>query len=273
MDWLMQKWPIREDEKVQDFRKKMIVSLRRHCKGWGANWGSDIRKRKQHLMAEIQHLDRRADQVGLSDSDWEQRSRLEGDLENIYKLEELFWQKRGEEKWILEGDANTSFFQRIANGRKRKCTITFLEHESSRVIQDQKELESHITQYFKELFGRESRGGISLHRDIWLNSGGLSEEDKQELIEPFTMKELEDAVADMKSNTAPGPDGFPVEFYKKCWVQLREPLKEMKKREFILVMVLRNGILKWPLTSRQSVKVLILQISLERLVFYQKLVI
>lgn len=30
---------------------------------------------------------------------------------------------------------------------------------------------------------------------------------------------------------------------------------------------------KWPLTSRQSVKVLILQILLEQLVFYQKLVI
>ncbi|KAK6771099.1 hypothetical protein RDI58_031654 [Solanum bulbocastanum] len=38
-------------------------------------------------------------------------------------------------------------------------------------------------------------------------------------------------------------------------------------------MVLGNGILKWRLISLQSVRVFILQILLELLVFYQKLVI
>jgi hypothetical protein len=30
-------------------------------------------------------------------------------------------------------------------------------------------------------------------------------------------KELEDIVMDMKSDMAPGPDGFPVHFFKKFW--------------------------------------------------------
>uniref|UniRef100_A0A804RRI9 Uncharacterized protein n=1 Tax=Zea mays TaxID=4577 RepID=A0A804RRI9_MAIZE len=59
---------------------------------------------------------------------------------------------------------------------------------------------------------------------------------------------------------------------RKCGKNDKKILEHQFERDdrsgsFILVMVLRNGIPKWPLTSRQSVKVLILQILLEQLVF------
>ena len=34
----------------------------------------------------------------------------------------------------------------------------------------------------------------------------------------FTARELDEVLASMKTNTAPGPDGFPVPFFKKFWV-------------------------------------------------------
>ena len=34
---------------------------------------------------------------------------------------------------------------------------------------------------------------------------------------PFTKKEVFEAISQMKNNKAPGPDGFPAEFHKKCW--------------------------------------------------------
>ena len=37
------------------------------------------------------------------------------------------------------------------------------------------------------------------------------------LAAPFTEKEVFEAISQMKNNKAPGPDGFPAEFYKKCW--------------------------------------------------------
>jgi hypothetical protein len=33
---------------------------------------------------------------------------------------EIYWQQRGGEKWILDGDNNTDFFHLAANGRQRK---------------------------------------------------------------------------------------------------------------------------------------------------------
>ena len=37
------------------------------------------------------------------------------------------------------------------------------------------------------------------------------------LAAPFSEKEVFEAISQMKNNKAPGPDGFPAEFYKKCW--------------------------------------------------------
>ena len=37
------------------------------------------------------------------------------------------------------------------------------------------------------------------------------------LVAPFSEKEVFEAISQMKNNKALGPDGFPTEFYKKCW--------------------------------------------------------
>lgn len=52
------------------------------------------------------------------------RLQLEEGLEKLMELEELYWQQRGSEKWVLEGDSNSSFFHLVANGRKRKKNNT-----------------------------------------------------------------------------------------------------------------------------------------------------
>lgn len=45
----------------------------------------------------------------------------------------------------------------------------------------------------------------------------LRTDENEILSAPFTEKEVFEAVTQMKQNKAPGPDGFPAEFYKKCW--------------------------------------------------------
>jgi hypothetical protein len=50
-------------------------------------------------------------------------------------------------KWILEGDANTGFFHSVANGRRRKCIIEFLDTESGRIT-EQGDLVAHIEAFF-----------------------------------------------------------------------------------------------------------------------------
>jgi hypothetical protein len=91
------------------------------------------------------------------------------------------WQKRGGEKWLLQGDANTGYFHNKATGRRKKCTIFYLE-DGDRIISADHALREHIEGYYKNLFGREETKGISVQEDFWSNQETLSVEEANKLI-------------------------------------------------------------------------------------------
>src|SRR6266542_370323 len=55
----------------------------------------------------------------------------------------------------------------------------------------------------------------------------VSEEENAFLIAPFTEEEVRKAVFQMEHNKAPGPDGFPAEFYQNFWEIINAELMEM----------------------------------------------
>jgi hypothetical protein len=211
-------WPERGEGKIQDFWREMKAYTRRFCKGWGANTNSQIKNKKKDLLGKLKNLDSEMESNGLNVLQRQQRYEWENELEGIYQFEAIQWQRRGGVKWILEGDSNSRYFQ--ANGRKKKCTIFALE-DGERSIRDPKDIRDHVESYYKSLFGKEKMGSITLGENFWNDRGRLSNEEAQELIRPFTIKEIEDTLRDMEVNSAPGPDGLPVGFYREFWTELK----------------------------------------------------
>ena len=68
----------------------------------------------------------------------EERRRIEEELEKVNEAEELYWQQRGGEKWIFEGDSNTNFFHLTTNSRRRKKTILSLEEKGENITDPEK---------------------------------------------------------------------------------------------------------------------------------------
>ena len=99
----------------------------------------------------------------------------------VYEAEELMWQRRGGENWLLKGDSNTGYFHGVANGRKRKCLIKSLM-DGDRVIEDKEELKKYITDFYKGLFGSESEPRIKLGSEFWNLKGRVDELDNQLLV-------------------------------------------------------------------------------------------
>ena len=83
----------------------------------------------------------------------------------IFKGEELFWRQWSRQNWLLKGDANTTYFHAIANGRRRKCSIPCL-WENDRLLEVPAEISSHIYSFYKELFSPGPRSGVSLAVDL-----------------------------------------------------------------------------------------------------------
>ena len=97
-------------------------------------------------------------------------------------------------------------------------------------IRDVKELKENVEGYYKNLFGREEEGSIHLSSDMWTETGRLSEEEAQTLTRSFAMADLEKALHERDTSSAPGPDGFAVGCYKEFWEQVNEPLLDMFHR-------------------------------------------
>jgi hypothetical protein len=111
----------------------------------------------------------------------------------------------------------------VANGKHRKQRIYILENDQGTVVGDMC-LKSHITKYYKNLFGPPQYYGITLLEDHTLDFPQVSPEENDILISPFTESEVRDPVFQMEHNKAPGLDGFPVEFYQVFWEVIKDDL-------------------------------------------------
>jgi len=79
--------------------------------------------------------------------------------------EESYWVKRCHEQWLLKGDSNTKYFNSIANGRKRKNSVLFLESDGI-VIEGDENLLKHATEYYADLFGPAEDHNICIDNSI-----------------------------------------------------------------------------------------------------------
>ena len=201
---------------IVDWWNHMSGGLRQYLRGWSRNMGRDARLRKISLVNQITALDQQADSVGIDEEEWALRYHLEDQLLQIHKLEEEYWRQRGRVCWTLQGDANTAYFHAVANGRRRKCIITSLQSDVG-PIRDPSLIQAHIYSFYRDLLGTEAPRHLGLVNHTWSGAMRVSEEENYSLLLTFSEEELEHLVMDMKVNTAPGPDGFPVAFFKKCW--------------------------------------------------------
>jgi hypothetical protein len=89
--------------------------LRQHLKGWSANLRAEAKRVKKESIAMIEELDKNSESHDVDSCHWQDRYQLEAQFEENYKMEQLYWQQRSSDKWILQGDASTAYFHTCAN--------------------------------------------------------------------------------------------------------------------------------------------------------------
>jgi hypothetical protein len=132
------------------------------------------------------------------------------------EVEEEYWRQRGRVRWALQGDANTAYFHVVANGRHRKCLISYLETDGGTIL-GKLEIQERIYAFYRQLLGTEVARSRGLAMDAWEAHARVSDEENANLALTFSEEELEGVIKAMKTDKAPGQDGFPVAFFHKCW--------------------------------------------------------
>jgi hypothetical protein len=85
------------------------------------------------------------------------------------------------------------------------------------IIQGDAALLEHATAFYKELFGPVIDTGIRLRNDVWTDDEKLDNLDCAVMDKHFSLEEIKETIDHMEKNKAPGPDGFPIEFFQSCW--------------------------------------------------------
>ncbi|XP_039130342.1 uncharacterized protein LOC120266746 [Dioscorea cayenensis subsp. rotundata] len=135
-------------------------------------------------------------------------------LAGIRRQEEVYWKQRSRLQWLKEGDENTRYFHTVANGRKN---INFIPdiNDGSSTFTDAKDIGKVFEQRFRALFGQRRPFRFKVDLDnLFKNKASV---DLSFLELPFTIEEVKRAVFDLGSDKAPGPDGFPMSFFKTFW--------------------------------------------------------
>jgi hypothetical protein len=196
-----------------DFWHKCLCAARQYLKGWNANNSREAKKEKKDILSKLEEMDRDLESQG-GDRLWVERYQLEGKLQQIFQKEEVYWQQRGSERWILMGDANTKFFHTNANGRRRKKMICSMETEDG-VLTEQKDISKHIVELYKILFGSPITDNVHLESGFYPMEEQLGAAKKVLLSLPFSENDVVQAINGMNSDSAPGPNGFTAMYFKK----------------------------------------------------------
>jgi hypothetical protein len=164
-------------------------------KGWSKNIEAEVKKRKRNILAEMDRMDALAELHLLSDQDRDSRKILAGDLEWIWKMEEIRARQRSKDREILEGDRNTAYFFAVANQRRRSKTIQCLESDGV-VLEDNESMVNHAVEFYKELFAEEQRDSVRLNQDFWEEDEKVTSEENATLNVEFYKEDIRKAVAD-----------------------------------------------------------------------------
>lgn len=92
------------------------------------------------------------------------------------------------------------------------------------MIEGHEQLKSYITNYYKNLFGAPEEGNFSMDESRTDDIPQVSDEQNGLLTAPYSEEEVRKAVFLMEQNKAPGPDGFPAEFYQNFWEVIKSDL-------------------------------------------------
>jgi hypothetical protein len=238
--------PVRARHSI-DVWKLKIKCLRQMLKGWNINVEGHYKELKKNLISKIDILDKASEVSGLSETDRLEKLDLEMNLRKFVDEKNIRLKQKARDKFMLDGDENSMCFHLLAKHKKRKLEILTLSHGDN-MAQDENGINQLATSFYKNLFVPSQDSSISLDN---LYMKRLDDDDIEFLTSPFSMEEVKDVVFSLKHNSAPGPDGFPSEFFRISGTQSKV-ICLISSNPFIMVpLILRDSTLGWSLLSQK----------------------
>ncbi|KAL4196962.1 hypothetical protein AMTRI_Chr04g248890 [Amborella trichopoda] len=199
-----------------------ITNPKKSIKSWKSSLQGTFSASKKTHLETIQSLDKLEESIPLSPEEANLRLSTKQEYLSTLKKEELYWYQRSRVSWLKAGDLNTKLFHRVANSRRRTNIIQTIK-VGEKVLDSAPEIEEAIISHFRNLYSDPNLPRPSMAELEFMN---LPTDKADWLERPFNEEEIEMAMKDLAFDNAPGPNGFPMAFFKTYWSTFKEDLKK-----------------------------------------------
>ncbi|XP_059064720.1 uncharacterized protein LOC131044660 [Cryptomeria japonica] len=207
---------------------KRLQHVKCRLKRWNKQCFGNLQAQKLVAQSKLDSITRQIRDQGLtSDLSIAESLALKG-LEEWELREEIFWKQKSRIDWLQEGDRNTAFFHNSVKARRQGNSISSLVSHDGAQLSSSADISREAVNYFSNLFSREDIAARAEEGAILDCIPQLvSAEMNGVLLCPILLPELEKVVFNMKKGKAPGPDGFPIEFFQEFWEIIKFDLLEV----------------------------------------------
>ncbi|KAJ8427389.1 hypothetical protein Cgig2_008805 [Carnegiea gigantea] len=141
---------------------------------------------------------------------------------NILSSSIALLQQQCKLEWIKYGDTSSKMFFAKAKQCKLATYIFSIKDETGKWTEGFENVSKVMVAFYKKLLGPQPYTRTPVRGDI-LNLGPhLTKEQQVQLCNPFTEKDVQQAMFSIPNTKSPGPDGFSSGFFKQAWPQIRE---------------------------------------------------
>ena len=212
---------------------KRLQHVKYRLKRWNKQCFGYLHVQKNAAQTKLDNITRQIRDVGLSFERSEAEVLALKELEEWEFREEIFWKQKSRIDWLQEGDRNTAFFHNSVKARRHGNSLSSLVLPDGTQIFSREAISREAVQYFSDLFSREDPGAGAEEHDILACIPHLVSANMNEaLLNPILLPELEKIVFNMKKGKAPGPDGFPIEFFQEFWEIIKYDLLDVVQESY-----------------------------------------
>ncbi|RVX02750.1 LINE-1 retrotransposable element ORF2 protein [Vitis vinifera] len=173
----------------------------------------------------VNHWDRVECERRLSEEETVSKKEAKDSYAKWVSLEETHWRQHSRELWLREGDNNTGYFHRMVDAHRRFNHVDRIKIGGV-WLTEEKDVREGVANAFQHLLTENSDWKADIEG---LQLEQLNQQEAENLEQPFSEEEIHSALMEMNGDKAPGPDGFTMAFWQRCWVIVKEEVLEMFK--------------------------------------------
>jgi hypothetical protein len=212
-------WEEQPEQGTRMFKlHKKLKYIRKKLKEWNRDIFGNINTEKNDIEEKMKKLQETCLREGYTEDRKKEELQMTQEWEARCQQEETLWHQKSRIRWLKEGERNTKFFHRTTMARRAHNKILKIKDQDGIERESHQEIESALVSHFHGIAQEPHQDRSEAIQKITQHIPRLvTEEQNIFLNKPIATEEVDQALQEMPSGKAPGPDGFTVEFFKACW--------------------------------------------------------